>query len=355
MAGGAEDSMVYITILADLATRIRAGHQILLRDSDDWTVDVNGEVTTVTAAGVNSIISIKLLEVDDNSPYGNSIATCDNFKIIGNINAEGASMPEAIALNPVKVYNNTQIWRTPLSITRTARKTRLRTGDQYQKMKSEALEMHSQEMELSYIWGIRTEKIGSNNKPKRTTMGVINFVRQYAPLNCIDYTVDPTYAGYTWIQGGSDWLDNGLEQVFRFGSAERLALCGSGALLGIQKLAKAHGWMPLNPVPKTYGMDVRQWVTPFGVINFKTHPLFSFDATSSYMMILLEPKELKYRFIDDTSFCGEFSIKGRPEGYGNDRKDGTLEEYITEAGLEFGLPQKCGIFNGVGKPSALVV
>jgi hypothetical protein len=209
-------------------------------------------------------------------------------------------------------------------------------------------------MELSFIFGIRTEKVGTNGKPERTTMGVINFVRQYAPLNCVDYTFDPAYAGFTWLQGGDDWLNDSLERLFRYGSSERLCLCGSGALIGIQKLAKSHGWMPLAPVPKTYGMDVRQWVTPFGVVNFKTHPLFSYDATTRFMMLLLEPKELQFKFVDDTTFYSESSQKAHPEGYGAGRKDGTDEEYLTEAGLEFGLPQKCGVFNGVGLPSALV-
>lgn len=355
VSGGAEDSMLYLSISSDLAVRIRAGHQILMRDSSDMTVDVNGKVTSVTAGSPNSVVAVKLLEPDDNgAANGHDLSDADNFKIIGNINAEGATMPDSIALNPVKVYNLTQIWRTPLSITRTARKTKLRTGDQYQKAKSEALEMHSWEMELSFIWGIRTEKTGSNNKPERTTMGVIPFVKQYAPANCVDYTLDPAYAGYSWIQGGDDWLNDKLEVVFRYGSSERLCLCGSGALVGIQKLAKTHGWMPLAPVPKTYGMDVRQWVTPFGVVNFKTHPLFSYDATTRYMMLLLEPKELEFKFIDDTTFFGESSAESHPKGYGASRKDATDEEYLTEAGLEFGLPQKCGVFNGVGLPSQLV-
>lgn len=347
IGGGLEDSMVYLSISSDLAVRIRTGHQILLRDSADWTVDINGKVTSVTAGSPNSVVAVKLLEPDDNGVANNhDISDCDNFKIIGNINAEGAVMPDAISLNPVKVNNLTQIWRTSLAITRTAKKTKLRTGDQYQKMKSEALEMHSWEMELSFIWGIRTEKIGSNGKPERTTMGVIPFIRQYAPANCNDFTVNPTYAGYSWLQGGDDWFNDQLEQIFRFGSAERLCLCGSGALTGIQKLAKHHGYMPLAPVPKAYGMDVRSWTTPYGIVHFKTHPLFSFDATTRYMGLFLEPKEISFRFVDDTMFKDYKDTDGH--------KDGTEQEYLTEAGLEFGLPQKCGVLNGIGLKSAIV-
>lgn len=352
VTGGVAGDTLFVQMTTVLANRIRAGHQILLRDTSDWRVDVVGKVTDVTRGGVNSVLAVKLLEADDNSP-DNDLSDCDTFKIIGNINPEGGEMPDAIALNPTEVYNFCQIFRTPLSITRTARKTRLRTGDQYQKAKSEALEMHSWEMELAYLWGIRTTNIGDNGKPERTTMGAINFIRTFAAANCDDYTLNATYSGLTWAQGGETWFKAMLEQIFRFGANEKLCLCGSGFLLGIDALAMAGGQINLQPAQKTYGMQILTWITPFGTIHMKTHPLFSYDATTRNMGVLLEPKEMTYKYIDDTAFYGETSQKTHPEGYGGRRVDGTNEEYLTECGLEFGLAQKCAVLNGVGLPSAV--
>ena len=357
-SGGVVGDVVYVRITTVLANRIREGHQILLRDASDYRVDVVGKVTGVARGTLVSVLSVKLLEDDDNSPGvgGHDLSDCDTFKIIGNINPEGGEMPDAIALNPVKVYNLTQIFRTPLSMTRTALKTKLRTPEQRQKAKSEALEMHSWEMELAFLWGIRTENIGDNGKPERTTMGVINFIRQYAAANCDDYTLNATYAGIKWnaAGGGQTWLNNILEQIFRYGASEKLVLCGSGFLMGIDALAQAGGTIQLQPGAKTYGMEIRQWLTPFGVINMKTHPLFSYDATTRNMGVVLEPKELSYRYIDDTSFYGESSAKQHAEGYGQRRVDGINEEFLTECGLEFGLAQKCGVLNGVGLDNNLV-
>jgi hypothetical protein len=350
---GIAGQAIYLQVGATIANRVRAGHQILLRDASDYRVDVVGKVTGVTIGGVAAVLAVRLLEADDNSP-DHDLTDCDNFKIIGNINPEGGEMPDAIALNPVEVYNYTQIFRTPLSITRTAKRTRLRTGDAYQKAKSEALEMHSWEMELAFLWGIRTQNIGDNGKPERTTMGVINFIRQFMPANCDDYTLNPTYAGQDWTVGGETWLKAMLEQIFRFGAEEKLALVGSGALLGIDALAQSSGQLQLTPGQKVYGMQIREWLTPFGSIYMKTHPLLSHDATTRNMMVILEPKELGYKFIDDTSFYGESSSKQHPEGYGGRRLDGLNEEYLTEAGLEFGLPQKCAVLNGVGLDNDLV-
>ena len=139
VTGGVAGDTVFAQITTVLANRIRQGHQILLRDQSDYRVDVNGKVTGVTRGTTNSVLAIKLLEADDNSPT-NDLSDCDYFKIIGNMNPEGGEMPDAIALNPTEVYNYTQIFRSPLSMTRTALKTRLRTGDQKQKAKSEALD-----------------------------------------------------------------------------------------------------------------------------------------------------------------------------------------------------------------------
>jgi hypothetical protein len=346
-SGGVAGDVLYVAITTTLGNRIREGHQILLRDASDYRVDVVGKVTGVTRGTLVTTLAVKLLEDDDNSAT-HDLSDCDNFKIIGNINPEGGEMPDAIALNPTKVYNYTQIFRTPLSLTRTALKTKLRTNEQYQKAKSEALEMHSWEMELAYLWGIRTENIGDNGKPERTTMGVINFIRQYAAANCDDYTLNATYAGQTWAAGGETWLKNLLEQIFRFGAGEKLCLCGSGFLLGVDALAMTGGQITLQPAQKVYGMQIREWITPFGSIMMKTHPLFSYDATTRNMGIILEPKELTNKFIDDTTFYGESNSKTHAEGYGQRRVDGINEEFLTESGLEFGLPQKCAVLNGVG-------
>ena len=114
------------------------------------------------------------------------------------------------------------------------------------------------------------------------------------------------------------------------------------------------GQITLQPAQKVYGMQIREWITPFGSIMMKTHPLFSYDATTRNMGIILEPKELTNKFIDDTTFYGESNSKTHAEGYGQRRVDGINEEFLTESGLEFGLPQKCGILNGVGLNNTLV-
>ena len=350
VSGGVAGSILYMRMSADDVAHFRAGHQVLLRDASNYAVDVNAKVIAIAVNGASSYIQVKLLEADDNGG-ANDLSDCDVALIIGNINAEGATMPSSISYDPVKLYNYTQIFRTPLSITRTARKTRLRTGDAYKEMKREALELHGIEMEKAFLFGIKTENTGDNGKPERTTEGLITNLRVNNPTGVNDFQLNATYHGKDWLDdgGGEDWLESQLMNLFMYGKNTKLVFCGNGALLGLNKLAKAGSHMTLTPTQAAYGIDITEWITPYGKIYLKMHPLFNYEPTLRYSMLAFEPENLSYRFIDDTSFYGEGeNQKNASAGTNAGRKDGTDEEFLTEAGLEYHHPYTAAFLNGVG-------
>jgi hypothetical protein len=298
--------------------------------------------------GSNYVLAVKLLEADDNST-SHDLSDCDYLCVIGNINPEGGEMPDSISFDSTEYENYTQIFRTPLEITRTARKTKVRDGDAYQKIKREALEMHSIEMELALILSIMTTNTGANGKPERTTHGLIPFLKQYAAANNSHYTTDTNHSGETWLVGGEEWLNERLEVIFRYGSNEKMAFAGSGALLGMNRLAKAGAQITLNPTDEAYGIKVLKWITPFGVLNVKTHPLFSYDPTNRNSLVIFEPSNIKSRHIDDTTFYSEKDNQNT----GHNRIDGIKEEYLTETGLEFHFPQTGGLLTGLNTDNSL--
>lgn len=349
VSGGVAGDTVYVKLAQAEADEFRPGHQVLLRDTDHLDVDVNAKVISVVKNGANSYLACRLLEADDNGA-STDLSNADKVLIIGNINPEGAAIPEAIAYNPDKWYNYTQIFRTPLEITRTARRTKLRTADAYKEAKREALELHSIEMEKAFLWGIRTENMGSNGKPERTTMGLIPAIKTGAPQNVSDFTLDTIYSGDTWAESGETWLDEKLELLFRFGSGEKMCFAGSGAILGLNRLAKITGQIQLQPMSTSYGLKVTQWISPFGTIYLKTHPLFSYDASTRNSMVLFEASELRYRYIDDTIFCSMDHAKVSPS---HERFDGTKEEYLTECGLEYHHPSKFMFLSGLNQDNSL--
>ena len=336
VAGAVAGAVLYVQVDQSVADEFRVGHQALIRDTADSLQDVNAKTISVVKNGASSLIGCQLLE---NAKSGT--AACDRLLIIGNINAEGAGIPDAISYDPLARYNLTQIFRTPLEITRTARKTKIRTGDAYAELKREALEMHSIEMERAFIFGVRTERVGANGKPERTTGGLMQAIRQFGAVS--DYANDTSTAGKTWEQGGKKWLNNMLEQIFRYGKTEKLAYCGSGAILGMNALAEAFGDIQITVRQAAYGITVNEWITPFGSLFLKTHPLFSYELTNRHTMMIFEPQGLKYRYIDDTTFFADDAK------HGPNRRDGVKEEFLTEAGLEYHFPIGWGLLEGVGK------
>ena len=102
----------------------------------------------------------------------------DFIVIIGNVHEEGMAIGTPKSYAPVKKTNFAEIYRMPLSLTRTARRTRLRWDNQgpYREAKREALSLYSIEMEKSFIFGEPIELTGSGGMPERMTGGVLNFL-----------------------------------------------------------------------------------------------------------------------------------------------------------------------------------
>lgn len=344
-SASAAGTVFYVKAAEAVIKEMRVGHQVLLRDADWVDVDTNAEVTARVLKGASSYVAVALME-EENTASSNAynLSTVDTILIIGNVNAEGATIPDAISYDPVKYYNYTQIFRTPLEITRTARLTRLRTGDSYKEMKREALELHSIEMEKSFFSSVRRETTGSNGKPKRSGHGIVPFVKDNASGNAVNYNKNSDYSGASWLAQGETWFDTSLELLFRYGSQEKIGYCGSGAMLGINRLAKSGGQVQLKSVSTSYGLKVVEWLTPFGTLYLKTHPLFTYEATNRNRIVVVDPSNMQFNYISDTHFKKDDSEKKAGQiGF-----DGTKEEFLTEGHLELHHPLSFGILDGVG-------
>lgn len=345
---GIAGATLYVKMAEADANHFRAGHQVVLRDADRSTVKVTARVVSVTKAGANSKAVISLVEADGTSdtPGTYNLATVDTMLITGNAQPEGSTLPDSIAYDPTPYFNYTQIMITPLSITRTAKKTRLRTADAYQEAKIEALQYHSIEMERAFLFGERFAGTGDNSKPLRITRGIEKWIDSNTDAVNSDYRLDSNFSGQTWINGGEDWIDDNLETIFRWNDQKVLmGLCGSGFLSGINKLAKQAGQINLTPMSTSYGLQAKEWITPFGTVALITHPLFNFEATDRNKCIIGDPRRLAFRFIDDTMFLKDPGEK--VAGY--TKRDSTDEAYLTEAGLELHHSKSWGLLDGGGQ------
>lgn len=328
-------TVLYVNLEEAYARYFKVGHVILLRSETDPSLDTVALVQDVTLAGAGSKLEIRLLQ-DVTIVAAPDPKAITRVLVVGSAHAEGAIIPDSIQYDPTRWRNYTQIFRNSLEITRTANKTRLRTGNAYNQMKADTLEMHSVEMEKAFMWGIPSETQGANGKPLRVTGGLIWAIKQGGGL------AEDFPAALDWMDEGLDWFEEQLMTCFNYGSSEKLAFAGNSALLAINRLARKYGTWNYTTATKAFGINVTEVVTPFGTITIKTHPLFSQEPTNQQSMVIFEPKNLKYRYITDTTFFKD------DQQHGAHRYDGLKEEYLTEAGLEYHHPKSWAYLNNIG-------
>lgn len=250
-----------------------------------------------------------------------SSGTQPMLTVIGSAYEEGSDAPTAVMFDPIKQRNYTQIFRNTLEMTRTAMKTRLRTGDQVKEAKRECLEVHGMDMERAFWFGAKSEGT-HNGKPRRTTGGLLSWIPAAR-----QHDVATEYGSGLTMDG----LEEYLYEAFQYGSSEKMAWLGNRALLTINQVVRKNSDYTLTAGVKEYGMNVTRLVCPFGELVMKTHPLFNqmrganaapgFESNA----VILDMGDMVYRHLDDTQYEKELQGNGI---------DGEKSGYLTEAGIE---------------------
>jgi Family of unknown function (DUF5309) len=260
--------------------------------------------------------------------------------IIGSAMEEGSLAPTSVNYDPIELNNYCQIFRSTLSITRTAQKTRLRTGDAVTEAKRECLEYFSIDMERAFWFNARKQLTSVNGNPARFTAGILQQIKDGAPQNII--AAPP---------GGlidMNFLEVNTEFLFRFGSSEKMAFGSNLALLALQQAIRKNSFWRIETGIKEYGLTVSRFITPFGELVFKTHPLFNqmqgglaggsqFYSVANNIYIL-DMQNIRYKYVDDVMYEKDLTPIGL---------DGLKSGYKAECGLELHHAQSHGAWLGI--------
>lgn len=311
--------------------------QIVIVSSTNKRVRFAAKVTAVGTSG-NYPVTIVAME----AVGATTGAIFDSAVIAGTAYPEGDTLSTPIQYDPSEYSNYTQIFRDSLSFTRTAKKTRLRTGDQVAQAKKEGLELHGVQMERAlFLNPAKTVATGGNGQPLRTTAGI----RSMLTSNVFDYGAATGVGTTAWCDTQANAqktmarFEQYFEQIFRYGSQEKIMFAGSGALMYLQQLIRMQGTVQLFAQDKLWGFKFLTWDTPFGTIHIKSHPLFTLDPAMRNEAVIIDAGYLEYKYIDDTAYL--------PNRQANDL-DGENSEYLTEAGLALDFEQAHGWVKGFG-------
>ena len=237
-----------------------------------------------------------------------------NLFIAGTAYEEGATSPTGISFDASVASNFTQIFRTAFTVTETLRATNLRTGDKEDEMATKALKLHMQDIERAMFFGKKTEANASTAQPTRYTGGLISTI-----TNVNDRS---TASGVMT----EDQFDRSLiEDVFAFGSNQKIMFCGAKVAGHLQKFGKDR-WQP-TVVEGSYGVNLTRYATFAGDLMVHLHPQFRQVPGMDNAAVIIDFPHLKYRFME-----------GRDTQLLRDRQsndmDAVKHEYLTECGLE---------------------
>lgn len=293
---------------------ISTGEVIMVLSANDRRISVIRGFgnTPITPLNVNANTHIPILRIGTAFPEGSE-------RVIGS------------HVHHFSRYNYLQIFRNGWAITRTAAMTRgCNNEDILATLKEEAFTQHVMDIELATMFGVRAYGT-QQGRPLRTMDGILRQIRTNiaSPANGILTT---------------DILDYFIERVFEHSidgaSNERWAICGSGFLTMINRLARLEGNYQMDAEVNYYGLNIRRWVTPHGTINLIPHGFFNKIPGYRNDLILIHPAAIRYFYM----YEGEHD---NPYGSSNNGVDATVGGLISEMTVMLRGELACGWLTGI--------
>lgn len=326
------------------AKRFRPNLEVMLRDQSDISLSWVAEVVDVVIQGAKSHIAVKTLNA-----HTYATSTVDYVQVIGDINVEGGYPVESRFREQTLVSNYCQTWKEAWEITEHAKRTNFRTGKKPEQLKAQALARFNEQREFGYLFGRKSLTTSAENGGiKATTQGILPFILDNCSENVANFSTSSNtkYDGKTWLTAGKQFLDDYLEQLFAWTTGSvgaKLALCGSGAVSGLNRLASTSAsQFQMSERSTTFGWSVWKYRSPFGDIDFLTYPPFTLYPGFSNTMLLLEPQNLKRRVMQATEHRDVTPVGMHGEKY----------EFVAIDGLQLLFPKTFMVLDGIGVDNA---
>jgi hypothetical protein len=294
-----------------------------------------GETFRVTAVATNTLTVTR--------GWGSTAAALvdnDVLLVMGTAFSEGALAATARHTVKVKKFNYTQIFKTSVKLTKTLEASGLyAVSSERAFQRQKKAREHNWSINRQLWFGARNENLSATDAPIRSSGGITHFVTTNKTSLANDAAV--TLAA----------LDAFLESVFFYGSGTRWCFLSPHMAtlinaLGQAKLQLQHVTLGRAQENVAFGLSVTKYVSPHGICYFVYDralkdwiTLTGSNAAGKVMFALdFDPEEgIAYR-----------PLTGRDTKFGADIQppdaDYTLDEYLTECGLQVGQEKRHGIF-----------
>jgi len=307
---------------------------------------IQGTVVKTKTAGHDVIAGVNSAAAAGDDVYNISISGADaanaigleDFRsyVVGSAHEEGSGYPETWKDQPYSTgFGLTQIWKTSMAMTNTARATVLKyEPNEWARVWKEKLIAHKWDIEQSLLFGSQ----GSQNNIQYT-QGAVDFISSYGNVFSLDTTsktaddflddlsnfLDPRYnnanatvffcstAVYNWLHKLSGYFRNNLELSSNF-SAD-LAVVGR---------------------KKVLGLDTTKISSVYGDMNVVRN--IHLDG-SPVKMLGVNMKYCNYRPLVGNGVNRDTSVYVGVQTLENSGVDRRVDLILTEAGMEWQMPE----------------
>lgn len=315
-----------------------------------WTNRAVALVTNVDSGGIDLKALTAPSAVDN-------IVNNDEIYVIGTAHEEGGLKAETYSDEPVVRYGSIQEFKTGYKMSDILKNTDLWGGNEWNRIRADKMKEHKFDIERALIFGkmVRSSdavtSVWAHNTVDldgdgtsgtvRTTDGIYQFVKSFGTTqsaNAWGNRFACTYTSYTW----SDFVDD-MEQVFQYGSDQRVCLCGSTVFGSFSKFGSntflgSSPQINVNQGDSKFGLKIITITTPFGELNLVHDKILR--GRFADLMLSVDMNNIRYRFMQNLDTLIETGIQTPGE-------TAEHEEIRTVAGLQVDLLETHSIFEFV--------
>ena len=277
--------------------------------------------------------------------------------VVGTAHQEGSGFPETWIDQPyASQYGVTQIWKTSMAMTNTARATVLKfEANEWARVWKDKLIEHKWDIETSLLFGSQYEDgTGGINY----TQGAVDYITSFGNtfslntatksqddfLDDLSSYVDPRYnnsqatiffcntAVYNWLHKLSGYFANNLGSVQAFQSS-------NPSSNGENSLARAE--MSLAGRKKVFGVEVTTINTVYGDMNVARN--IHLDGTN-VQLLGINMKNCAYRPLVGNGINRDTSVYVGVQTLENSGVDRRVDQILTEAGMEWSMAESHAIW-----------
>ena len=303
-------------------------------------VEIVGDVVKAPTTAANSQYLTALANTDDQS----TVSPADDVihseleqrrcYVVGTSHAEGSGYPETWKDQPYSTnYGRTQIWKTSMAMSNTARATSLKyEGNEWARVWKEKLIEHKWDMVSSLLFG-------AQNDDHYTTQGAVDYILNYGNQFSLDIAT----------KTADDFLDdmsNFLDPRYNSGGAT-LYFCSTAVYNWMHKLggyfknnleisSNFRADFAMTGKKKVLGVDITTFSTPYGDMNVARN--IHLDGTN-VKMLGIGMNYCAYRPLVGNGLNRDTSVYVGVQTLENSGVDRRVDQILTEAGMEWSMPE----------------